>query len=63
MWPAWDRRAAPEPLELAIRNRSCCSPLPIVSGFITGLEFVMKDGGKPTLVTRDAQHGYVFTAQ
>ena len=34
----------------------------IVPGF-TGLEFVMKNGEKPTLVTRDAQHEYVFTAQ
>jgi CubicO group peptidase (beta-lactamase class C family) len=29
----------------------------------TGLEFVVKTGEKPTLVTRDAQHEYVFTAQ
>jgi CubicO group peptidase (beta-lactamase class C family) len=34
----------------------------IVPGF-RGLEFVMKNGDKPTLVTRDAQHEYVFTAQ
>ena len=34
----------------------------IVPGF-NGLEFVMKNGEKPTLVTRDAQHEYVFTAQ
>jgi CubicO group peptidase (beta-lactamase class C family) len=34
----------------------------IVPGF-TGLEFVMKNGAKPALVTRDAQHEYVFTAQ
>ena len=34
----------------------------IVPGF-KGLEFVMKNGEKPTLVTRDAQHEYVFTAQ
>ena len=34
----------------------------IVPSF-TGLEFVMKNGEKPTLVTRDAQHEYVFTAQ
>jgi hypothetical protein len=33
----------------------------IVPSF-TGLEFVVKNGGKPTLVTRDAQHEYVFTA-
>jgi hypothetical protein len=34
----------------------------IVPGF-RGLEFVMKNGDKPTLVTRDAQHEYVFAAQ
>jgi hypothetical protein len=34
----------------------------IVPSF-TGLEFVMKNGEKPTLVTRDAQHEYVFTPQ
>jgi CubicO group peptidase (beta-lactamase class C family) len=34
----------------------------IVPSF-TGLEFVMKNGEKPTLVTRDAQHEYLFTAQ
>ena len=34
----------------------------IVPSF-TGLEFVVRNGEKPTLVTRDAQHEYVFTAQ
>jgi CubicO group peptidase (beta-lactamase class C family) len=34
----------------------------IVPGF-RGLEFAMKNGDKPTLVTRDAQHEYVFAAQ
>jgi hypothetical protein len=34
----------------------------IVPSF-TGLEFVVRSGEKPTLVTRDAQHEYVFTAE
>jgi CubicO group peptidase (beta-lactamase class C family) len=34
----------------------------IVPSF-TGLEFVVRNGEKPTLVTHDAQHEYVFTAQ